>query len=254
MPDALTHRRVPPALIAAAGGGKRLLPMTADRPKCMLEVGGEPILIHQIRALQACGVSQIQLIVGHGEESVRAACAALDHDGISFARNERHATTNSLFSFGCTTLDPYPDGLLVLNSDVLFHPTLLRRLIDNPRENVLLADLRSRLGEEEMKICLDTDFRIRRISKLVDPLQAQAENLGVLKLGPETASRMLRLARADGADTRLCWIPDAIDFLAGEIDFFALGSGELPWIEIDYPHDLRRAREEIWPQIQQGSI
>ncbi len=238
------------AVIVAAGGGKRLYPMTKDRPKCMLEVGPNPILVHQIRALRTVGVETIHVVTGHGESVVRTACDQLGVEGLAFSRNEDYRTTNSLFSLGCAAVHSDPGGLLVLNSDVMFHPYLLRRLLDDSRENVLLADFASRLCEEEMKIQVNVDNRITTISKQIDPLGAQAENLGVLKVGPEAGRRMLELARQPFEQHQLCWIPDSINALLAELEFFALGTGALPWIEIDYLHDLERARSEILPAIE----
>jgi choline kinase len=239
----------PPALIMAAGRGNRLLPLTHDRPKCLLEVGPATILDYQLQALRAAGVERIEIVVGHGEGLVRQTCAGLAGDGVTFSLNEYYATTSSLYSFGCVRTVPDERGFLILNSDVLFHPTLLRRLIDDPREQVLLADFTGSLGEEEMKIIVDNDYRITAISKALDPPAAQAENVGVLKVGQAAAGRMLELARRPGQVEGLCWIPDAIQALVEEFDFFALPTAGLPWIEIDYAHDLKRAREKVWPLL-----
>ena len=244
---------IPPALIMAAGRGNRLLPLTHDRPKCMLEVGPAPILLHQIQALKAAGVERIEIVTGHGEGLVRQGCVAFSGNGLYFSNNDHYETTTSLYSFGCTRTRPGDEGFLILNSDVLFHPDLLLRLIDDPREQVLLADFSGRLGEEEMKICVNGDSRITAISKSLDPAEAQAENLGVLKVGRRAAERMLELARTseepEALITGLCWIPDAINALVSEFEFFALPIGGLPWIEIDYQHDLKRAREQVWPAL-----
>jgi choline kinase len=151
-------------------------------------------------------------------------------------------------------LDPSDAGLLIMNSDVLFHPLLLQRLLADKRENVLLADFASGMGEEEMKIRIDTDYRITAISKLIDPVDAQAENLGVLKVGPEAGRCILELARVPQEQNQLCWIPDAINYVLPDMDFFALNTGGLPWIEIDYHHDLQRAREHILPAIESLKI
>ena len=244
----------PPAMIMAAGRGNRLLPLTHDRPKCLVEVGGETLLAYQVRALRAAGVERIEIVTGHGAALVERACepilAADPALQITFTMNELYETTSSLYSFGCLASKPDPAGFLVLNSDVLFHPNLLRRLIDDPREQVLLSDFGGKLGEEEMKITIDTDYRITAISKTLDPTLAQAENLGVLKVGRYAALRMLELARDPRAhDEGLCWIPDAINALRDEIEFHALSTAGLPWIEIDYHHDLKRAREKVWPTL-----
>lgn len=239
----------PPALILAAGRGNRLLPLTKDRPKCLLEVGPATILDHQIRALKGAGIERIEIVTGHGDEILRELCAGYAGDGVSFTKNEHFETTSSLYSFGCVRTEPGPAGVLILNSDVVFHPGLLRRLIDDPREQVLLADFTGSLGEEEMKICIDNEHLITAISKSLDPMLAQAENLGVLKVGQGAARRMLELARNPNLTDDLCWIPDSIQALCCEYDFFALSTGGMPWIEIDYQHDLKRAREDVWPLI-----
>lgn len=237
---------IPPAVILAAGRGNRLLPMTQDKPKCLLEVGGRTLLEHQLRALELAGARTVQIVTGHGAPLVRATCNGL----ASYAHNAEFDSTNSFDSLGCTTLDPAAGGLLILNSDVLFHPDLLRRLIEDPRENVLLADYESELGEEEMKIVADGDGRVRRISKAIDPSTAQAENLGVLRLGPQAAERLLALGRRRDRSRAISWVPDGIDYLREDFEFHALPSGGVPWIEIDYFHDLERAEKTTFPAIR----
>ena len=248
MPE--TPIKPPPAVLLAAGRGNRLLPLTKDRPKCLLEVGGDPILIHQIRSLRAADVPHIEIVTGHGDALVRKLCASLDGAAVMFAHNAAYATTSSLDSLGCANTDPSDRGLLILNTDVLFAPRLLDRLLQDPREQVLLTDMACGLGEEEMKICTDADDRITAIGKTLDPLVAQGENLGVLKVGPHAAGRMLEIARMPDVSRDLKWVPDAIGLLLDEMPFYTLSTGDIPWIEIDYRHDLKRAREEIWPRIE----
>lgn len=247
--DPSPSREAPAALILAAGRGSRLKDFTRDRPKCLLEIGNRTIIEHQIRALNLSGVSQIQVITGYRDDLVVEICA----DRVTYAHNADYDTTNSFDSFGRATITPPPGGLLVLNSDVIFHPGLIRRLIGDPGENVLLADFRSSLADEEMKIAVDADNRILAISKSMDPAQAQAENLGVLRLGPEAANRMLELSRRDGRPgANIAWVPDGIHYLRHEFVFRALSVTGLPWTEIDFPEDLMRARNEIYPLIRQA--
>ncbi|GGP20268.1 nucleotidyltransferase [Thermocladium modestius] len=53
------------ALILAGGFGKRLMPLTIDQPKPLVEIGGKPILVRQIEWLRGQGISDIILAVGH---------------------------------------------------------------------------------------------------------------------------------------------------------------------------------------------
>lgn len=58
------------ALILAAGKGTRLKQLTANTPKPMLEVGGEPLLAHHVRRLQAVGVTEIAINLHHAAEVI----------------------------------------------------------------------------------------------------------------------------------------------------------------------------------------
>jgi L-glutamine-phosphate cytidylyltransferase len=243
------HRETPAALILAAGRGSRLMQHTRDLPKCLLRIGDHTIIEHQIRALFLAGIRTIQVITGYRDDLVAEVCG----DRVTYAHNPDYNTTNSFDSFGCATIEPPDAGLLVLNSDVLFHPGLLLRLLADPVENVLLADFRSELAEEEMKISVDETYRITAISKSMDPAEAQAENLGVLRLGPAAAHRMLALSRTGKLrEARIAWVPDGIHHLRNEFHFRAVSVNGFPWTEIDFPEDLVRAREQVYPLLHEA--
>ena len=70
------------AIIIAAGRGRRLMPTTADSPKCFAEVRGKRILDWVLQALTANGISDICFIGGYQIEKVQAAI-----------RNSRFGTT-----------------------------------------------------------------------------------------------------------------------------------------------------------------
>jgi len=58
------------AVILSAGQGKRLLPMTADRPKCILPVRGQTMIEWQIDELAKCGIDQVNVVLGYGADKV----------------------------------------------------------------------------------------------------------------------------------------------------------------------------------------
>ena len=59
------------AVLLAAGEGIRLLPITANRPKHLIRVGGKPILEHCIDALKANGVTEILIITHYMGDKIR---------------------------------------------------------------------------------------------------------------------------------------------------------------------------------------
>jgi bifunctional UDP-N-acetylglucosamine pyrophosphorylase/glucosamine-1-phosphate N-acetyltransferase len=59
------------AVILAAGKGKRLRPITSTRPKPMIPLSGKPLLEHNIMNLKSAGITEILLIVGYKQESIK---------------------------------------------------------------------------------------------------------------------------------------------------------------------------------------
>jgi len=233
------------AVLLAAGRGGRLLPLTADRPKGLLKVGKQTIIEYQIEFLQSVGIAEIGVVTGHGSAKVRRTCG----HRATYIHNRRYKQTNSLYSLWLAKEFVGGDSCLILNSDVLFHPELARRLLEARWENCILVDFRVGLGEEEMKVVVKDD-RVVDISKNLPPSSAQGENLGIVKCGREGARRVFEIAeqRAQQKEWNL-WVPHAIQSLIGQEDFYAVATKGLPWVEIDYRHDLNLAEREILPAI-----
>src|SRR5260370_42612835 len=107
------------AVILAAGRGGRLRAVLGNRPKCLARVGDCSLIERQIRSLRACGAGSIVVIVGHGADDVVQVCGT----DVEVVRNNRHASTNSLYSMWLPPALPN-EGFIVLYSDVLLHQQL----------------------------------------------------------------------------------------------------------------------------------
>jgi N-acetyl-alpha-D-muramate 1-phosphate uridylyltransferase len=59
-----------PVAILAGGVGSRLRPITETLPKALVEVAGEPFVVHQLRLLRREGVQQVVLCVGHRGQQI----------------------------------------------------------------------------------------------------------------------------------------------------------------------------------------
>ncbi len=237
------------ALILAAGRGLRMGTTTDVLPKCLLSLGPETILRFQLRALQWAGVRDVAVVTGFYAEKVRAGTAGFR---VQFYHNAEYDVTNSLYSFYCAR-EFAREGTLVLNSDVVFHPALLRLLIESDSPNALLYEPRSDMGDEEMKIALDGCGTVARISKSLAPDEAVGENLGLVKFGPATADAAFDiLAQQQPERFRRLWLPECINHLVGRHPFRAIPIGGLPWTEIDFPDDLDRARDVIYPKCAEA--
>jgi choline kinase len=99
-----------------------------------------------------------------------------------------------------------------------------------------------------MKVVCDADGRVRQISKNIAPWEAHGENLGLIRMGAEAARAVLEEARrAAAASERNLWIPQGVARVLERIPFHAVGIDGRPWTEVDYLHDLERARREVYP-------
>ncbi len=230
------------AVILAAGRGARLSPLTDKIPKCLLPIGRSTLIQLQVKHLRRAGIRRIVIVTGYHEEKVRKACGTAP----IYILNRRYKSTNSLYSLWRARAH-VRRGCLVLNSDVVFHPTLLRFLLESPHPDALLIDLRDTLGEEEMKAVV-RDGWVRHLSKDIAPADAHGENLGLIKLSPEGGRRLMGVAHdAFSRGEYNLWVPQGIDRMLGSHPFRAIPTQGLPWTEIDYLHDLHHARKTIYP-------
>ncbi|AQT93338.1 MULTISPECIES: NTP transferase domain-containing protein [Pseudomonas] len=110
-------------IILAAGQGTRLRPFTDDRPKCLVELNGRPLLHRQLEVLRAAGLTEIALVGGY-----RADC--LEGQGVEVLHNPHFATTNMVSTLFCAQ-DWMVDGedLLIAYGDIVYELSVLESLL-----------------------------------------------------------------------------------------------------------------------------
>ena len=234
------------AIILAAGKGSRLEPVSGESVKCLVQLGGVSLIERQVSYLRACGIAEIAVVVGFQAERIRRICGP----EVEYIENPIFAETNSLYSLWLAR-HFFRDGFVVMNSDVFFHPLLLSDLLSAKHEDAFLVSWRNgtKYGDEEMKVKV-RGGTLLDISKTMDPNEADGENVGIVKFGASGAvllAKELEKLIADGA-TR-SWAPRAFLEFTRIRPLHAVSTRGYPWIEIDFPDDLRRAQDEILPQI-----
>jgi choline kinase len=236
-------------IILAAGKGSRLNGTAGESPKCLVELGGRTLIERQIEALRQSGIDDIAVVTGCQADRVRDACG----HGITYVENRNYAQTNSLYSLWMARPLLF-EGFVVLNCDVLFHSVLLDDLLSSRHEDALLVAYREPgdepFGEEEMKVKVRCG-RVSEISKTMDPSEADGENLGIVKFGPDGAGELVEIMsrRVAGGGLR-DWAPRAFHEFAQTRPLHVIGTRGFPWIEIDFPEDYRRAVSIVLPAIE----
>jgi choline kinase len=236
------------AIILNAGKGGRLGTLTDDRPKCLVEVGGRPILDFQLDALRLAGVHDLVMVVGYRHEMIREHLQRYPEFTVTWVDNPDYAETNTAYSLWLARHEMTGD-FLYLNGDVLFHPELVRRLVAAPALNPLAVE-RKQCGDEEVKVLLD-GTRITAIGKEIPPDKAYGEFIGVAKfsgtIAPLFGTTLEEVVFRDKLVKN--YFETAVDRMLERSTFTALDISDLPCIEIDFPEDLARARTVVLPSL-----
>ncbi|MEP6666527.1 MAG: phosphocholine cytidylyltransferase family protein, partial [Nocardioidaceae bacterium] len=230
------------AIILAAGKGKRLRDRRG-RPKCLREVGGKSLVQHQLHALAWAGIKDVTIVVGYQQEKVRRSVGS----AARYVVNHDFAITNSMYSF-LLARPHVREDVVVLNSDVFFHPRLLGRLLD-AGDDALLYDADSGDDSEHMKIRLERD-RLVEMSKEMPAKHVAGENVGILRLSGETTAGVFAAARSlvEAGHPR-AWLAMAINQVTANCDIRCVDVAGTPWVEVDFPEDLDRARLDVYPAV-----
>ena len=104
------------AVILAAGSGSRLQRVSNGLPKCLLPIGGRPLIEHQLEALSDAGVGNVLVVVGHQADEVRKTLG----NRVEYVENTRYDATNSLYSLWLAR-EWVKGPFVLLNCDLLFH-------------------------------------------------------------------------------------------------------------------------------------
>lgn len=111
-------------IILAAGEGTRLRPHTLDRPKCLVELAGRPLIEYQFEALEAAGVRDITVVTGYRAEQIARYGRPTRH-------NDAYAETNMVASLmAAADLLDGGDDVLIAYADIVYEPRIVASLVD----------------------------------------------------------------------------------------------------------------------------
>ncbi|MFO7865480.1 MAG: phosphocholine cytidylyltransferase family protein [Candidatus Aminicenantes bacterium] len=236
------------AVVLCAGSGRRLHPLTEDRPKCLLEIRGKTLLEYTVDALKRHGIQDIWIVSGFREDAVRKLAAEKKWDRIHFVTNDRYHHTNTAFSLHLA-LKEFQADFILLNGDVLFDHRILKDLLSHPGKNCVVVDDRHELDEEDVKVTV-FGKRVKNIGKELDPGQSLGEAIGINKISRDFGQRLTEVyGRLENKRELQHFFEKGFDELCrrnGHMDVVTAG---FDWIEIDTPEDFQRAVSEVFLRI-----
>jgi choline kinase len=238
----------PVGIVLAAGAGRRLRPYTDDLPKALVPIGDDMTVLDVTLANFAhVGLAEAVIVVGYrGDRIVERVHEYEASTGLSITivENDRAEEWNNAYSLW-TARAWLERGALIANGDTLHPASVARQLLAaGSCDAVLLAvDIVKPLGDEEMKVEVDGDRYVERISKQL-PFDSFGEYIGVSFVphsrAPKIVDTLERTWRADPGR----YYEDGFQLFVEEGGRLrAEPVGVIPWTEIDDLADLTFAQE-----------
>jgi phosphoenolpyruvate phosphomutase len=244
---------VPRAIVIAASRGAALGPLTAERPKCMIDVRGQPLLRRLCGTLRECGAGDITVVRGYRKE-------AIDVPSIATVDNDAYETTGEAASLACA-IDRLQGPCVVSYGDILFRRHILDAILAAEGDVVVAVDTLQRgkadLDPERVTDLVGCSRRhtgdyledeapvwLRRIGNDLAPAEADGEWIGLAKLSARGAALVaaeLEAMRADGSLARASLLEMLSRLIAAGHPIgvvYVLGG----WLDVDDAFDLARAR------------
>ncbi len=245
------------AIILAAGKGSRLLPLTADTPKCLIQLNGRTLLEWQLDCLFEAGVAEIFVVTGFRPDLVEAVVAARGPDRGSVATlfNPFFHVADNLGS-AWIARGAMDRDFLLLNGDTLVPPALVERLVAAPPSPICVAvDRKASYDEDDMKVLTDGD-RLVRVGKALEPGGYDAESIGFMRFMGEgrTAFEAMVESMLRTPEGPSQFYLRAIDRLAATGIVSVESIQGLDWTEVDFPPDVETARALTARWAGSGSV
>jgi histidinol-phosphate/aromatic aminotransferase/cobyric acid decarboxylase-like protein/choline kinase len=250
------------AIILAAGYGNRMRPLTDNLHKTLLNVCGTTIIGGIVDGLVDNGVADLVVVTGYRDTELSGwLTARYPHMSIQYVHNERYRETNNIYSmalaFEQTVID---DDIILIESDLIYEPTVIKRLIASKEKNVALVDRYGR-GMDGTVVTVENGV----ISSVIPPhLQDEKfdfsdkyKTLNIYKFSQEfcndTFKKLLTYyAKVINDNCYYELILGILIYMQQETVHAEILSGE-KWAEVDDPNDLHVA-EFMFNKTQRMSI
>ncbi len=129
------------AVILAAGMGKRLKSLTKDNTKCMVKVNGVTLIERLLHQLEAFNLDRIVIVEGYQGKKLIDFIETLNiKTKIEFIDNPIYDKTNNIYSLFLAKDYLCEDDTLLFESDLIVEDSVIKDLIDDPRETLALVD------------------------------------------------------------------------------------------------------------------
>lgn len=182
------------AIVIGAGRGRRLMPTTAETPKCYAEVADSRILDWILHAFRENGVDDVCFIGGYRIDVVQQ-----DYPDFTFRENADWKNNNILVSL-MHAEDLMDEPFLCCYSDILFTPKIVEALLQSEDDVALGVDTdwltrykhrTEHPSDDAEKVTVENGL-VTRVHREIPEPEAYGEFIGVAKFSAEGAAALRR--------------------------------------------------------------
>lgn len=241
-------------IVLAAGQGKRLHPLTNNKPKCMVELFGKTLLQRQIEIYRNCGISDISVVTGYHDSKI-------NYPDIYKLKNKRYLTTNMVESLFCAQEKLF-GSVIVSYGDIIFEKKIIKKLINSENDISIIIDknwkdywkirFNDPLKDAE-SLVLDKNGFIQSIGQKVENVEEiEGQFIGLMKFQNDGIKNIkkfyekikkISISGSNPINTNLPFEKSFMtDFLQGLINFdYKLKAVSIKngWLELDSLKDYR---------------
>ncbi|OGD85606.1 hypothetical protein A2164_00750 [Candidatus Curtissbacteria bacterium RBG_13_35_7] len=242
--------RLQKAILLIAGQGTRLRPLTEKMPKCLVEVKRKAILINALENLAKNNIKEAILVVGYLKEKIKEKIGdELDGMKITYIANDLYEQTNNTYSLWLAIKD-LDEDLLILEGDIFFEEELLKRFIEDKREDLTIVEkYNSKLDGTFVEV-VDDQRILSWVHKKDRPIGFTLKNkyktVNIHKFSGSFIRNWLIPALEKHAKDKKGKEPIESmfsDIIKNQGKIYVFDAKGLLWIEIDDVDDLKRAEE-----------
>jgi len=240
------------AIILAAGKGERLMPLTSDTPKSLLELeNGTTLLESQLITINKTAIDKVVIVTGYLTEKIESKVQRYSKEyniDIQIIYNPFFDISNNLLSLWQARHEMESD-FIIINGDDIFNDSVLLGLLEHDKNELItmVIDRKETYDEDDMKLIVENG-RILEVSKKIPLNEANGESIGMIRVSGEakgimvdTMERMVR-NKKNMQVFYLAMIQELIN-QGIVVGYHEISSKD--WAEIDFHPDLEDIRKKI---------
>ncbi|MFC2164532.1 2-aminoethylphosphonate aminotransferase [Acidobacteriota bacterium] len=234
------------AVILGAGMGSRLRGIIEDKPKGFLQLGKKSIIEESIAKLVGMGIINIVIVTGYYSEYYDK--LKEKYPFIITTKNQYFENTGSMYSLFIAK-EFINNDFLLLESDLIFEYKALQITQNSTFSNCILLSGKTNSGDEVYAGVHEN--RIVNLSKNLGEIsKLGGELVGISKISTDLYQVMVEHSEKQFDENPQYQYEDCLSDLSDREIIHYECVEDLVWIEIDDKHHLKKAIENVYPQVQ----